>query len=412
MNQKLKQILHLSNVQNHKELTQVLLSHFSHATTISAGKYKYQKPETEHYMIISMNQLDKIENIEVSDNFSKEELTIISSTIQTKLVDNQTIKVGQIVGFSDEKITSHFRYKDEFQILPISPNAPQMPQSYGDHPFLIQFKYVSSPDFTLDNPRRARRANELARILNAILVQSISLGPRCMEQYWVFEGGVENLTSRWAQRGYTGDKNPAFLDDFTDITNKQPFDLLEPDTYYKSFGSSSEPLKLPTNISETLDKVFSLFLADHKKFIQACSWYAASKELWLKSHASYYIALVCAIESLISESQKCPDCNQEFEEPIGGYCKNDHPKYMITRRFKNFVQRYAMLSDPLPKEIEVIYTVRSKLVHGSLFFDGDLESFGLPLSFGTDSERDLFTVLNKITRLILYNWLHLKNTTT
>ncbi len=77
MNQKLTHIFHLSEIQDHKELTQVLLHHFSHASTINTGSYKYQKQGTDHYMIISLNQSEKIENLEISDNFPEEELKVI-----------------------------------------------------------------------------------------------------------------------------------------------------------------------------------------------------------------------------------------------------------------------------------------------------------------------------------------------
>ncbi len=283
-----------------------------------------------------------------------------------------------------------------------------MPQSYGDHPFVIQFRYTSTPGFVIDNQRRSRRANDVVKILNAILEERISLGPRYAEQYWVYEeGNSENLTARWAQRGYAGVEVKAIVQDFTDISNLSRFTFIEPNNYYNTLRPSSDMLKLPGDINESLNKVYKLSPSDRKKYNQACAWFAVVDDLWFKSHASYYIALVCAIESLISESHKCPECGQEITEPVGGNCTRGHPKYMITRRFKNFVQKYLMIPNPIPQEVGIIYQVRSKLVHGSLLFDADLGSFGLPLSYNQDSERELFSTLNKVTRLILYNWLHL-----
>ncbi|HSX39216.1 MAG TPA: hypothetical protein VLI92_01350, partial [Candidatus Saccharimonadales bacterium] len=203
MTQELINTLHLSEIEDHREITQVLLTHFSEASTIDIGKHKYQKRGQENFMIVSLNKENKISNVELSEGFPKEELDHISSTIQEKLVDNQVIKIGQLVAFSGEKITTHFNYKDMFQILPINSEAPHLDQAWGDHPFLLQFKYTGCSDVMLDNLRRARKGNVLVRILNAILNPWVSSVLQFAEFSWVY-GDPPDMTSRWSQHGYAG----------------------------------------------------------------------------------------------------------------------------------------------------------------------------------------------------------------
>src|SRR4030042_1104468 len=135
----------------------VLLHHFSHATSPSPFITKYQAKDSPHYLEVTSNESGRIEKIQLSDGFPKEQLEQLEQRIKDALLTTDQ-QVGADVLFCRERVSGHLRYKDFFQVTPVPNGAPLPEVGFRDYPFLLQFKYTKSSDGMIDYSRRREKA--------------------------------------------------------------------------------------------------------------------------------------------------------------------------------------------------------------------------------------------------------------
>jgi len=392
-----KDNFHLKEV-NHQDLFQVLLSFFGQSKGIKPRGYRYQKNGVDFFLDVQLDKAGKIARINPSKGFPSEELSKIESKIKETLINNQNLGIAQVVGFSSERVEGYFRYKDSFQIIPVPDNAPKPEVLVADHPFLLQFSYISCPDITIDNIHRSHKSNVYIRLLNLFSNSLISLGSRYARFSWTMDTkDPNNWTSEWRQEGYTYKGFSGKIDEYIPVENFQPIKRIPYRDYYsRPPAISLGPLEFPDNLEKSFDLAFSLNSQEWKRFFMACSWYYQSIDIWQESNSSAFIALVNAIECLIDkpkkELEKCECCGQ--------------PKYNVTKKFKEFLKNYTpFLEKEFPKEKELIYNVRSKLSHGLDLLMRDLEPWYFIQNIRAEEQDILQRNLYFITRIAIYNWL-------
>jgi len=165
---------HLKEV-NHQELLSVLLSFFNEGMGTEKG-YRYRENE-KVFLDLQLDKSGTILRINPSNEFPSEKISKIEASIIEWLIDNQTPRIGEGVGFSTRKVKGYFRYKDLFEIIPMPDSAPQPEVLIADHPFLVQFSYISSSNPRVDSIRQREKLNVYIRLLNLFSNSVISLGP-------------------------------------------------------------------------------------------------------------------------------------------------------------------------------------------------------------------------------------------
>jgi hypothetical protein len=385
---------HVKEVDS-QELLQVLLSYFGHAEGNKPRGYRYKKTEKDFFLDVQLGKTGKIVEISLSRDFPGEELSKIESKIKETLIDNQNPRIGQVVGFSSERVGGYFRYKDLFQIIPVPDNAPKPEILVADHPFLLQFSYTSCPYIAIDNIRRSHKSNVYIRLLNLFSNLPITLGSRSVRFSWIMETkDSSNWTSKWRQEGYTYKGFSGKIDEYDPVDNLTQIKRIPYQEYYSAFpGITSEPLKFPDDLEKSFDLALGLNKQDWKKFFMACSWYYQAGSIWQDSNSSAYIALVNAIECLIEDGiERCKYCGQ--------------PKYSVTKKFKEFLEEHVpFLKERFPKEASLLYQVRSKLSHGLDLLMRDLEPWNFMMNVKAQEQDFLQRNLSFITRIAICNWL-------
>ncbi len=400
-----EKIFHLERV-NHQELLQVLLSFFGHAKSTSQG-YRYHGGGEDFFLEVQLDRTGKILEINPSKEFSGEELARLGSRIEEILIDNQIPMIGQIVAFSSERVEGYFRYGDLFQIIPVPDRAPKPKVLIADHPFLLQFSYVSCPDITVDNIRRSRKTTVYVRLLNLLNVP-ITLGSRYIRFSWIMNTKDPNgWTSEWRQEGYTYKGLSGKISKYTPVAKLQPIKRIPSHKYYSEFRAiSSKPLRFPDNLENSFDLAFGLNARDWEKFFMACSWYYQAQAIWRESNSSSFVALVSAMECLIAKPERCPDCGQALTEGIE---KCDHcgqSRYKVTKRFKEFLEKYVpFLEKRFPEEKKLLYRVRSELSHGMDLLTRDLKPWYFMMNARAEKQDALQRNLHFIARTAINNWL-------
>ena len=400
-----KDYFHVNDVET-QELIQVLLEHFSQ----SKGAYRFQRPNTQHFLDVACDDIGNIKSIEPSRGFPEDELEEIEKKIQDTLLAKPSTKVSQIICFCDTKITGYFRYKDLFQILPLPDDATK-PNNIGlaDYPFILEATYEPCPSPMIDNSRRKAKAVVYTRLLNLLSDQMISPGSRYTQFGWALKTEDPGTrVSEWSQLGYVYPGLKGAMDEFSSVEGLSPIERVPYQTYYTAPPARSlNPLTLPDSLEQSLDKAFSLSGATWRKFFMACSWYAQYRHTWEESHSSAFIALVTALECLAQEKEVCRTCSQpilENEEDICPSC--GQPRYRVTKHFQDFLKKYFPFIDQFPKEKKILYQVRSQLAHGMDLLQADLEPWKFLFGAKEQEQNTLQRNLYYIVRIAVYNWLH------
>src|SRR5258708_21699859 len=85
-------------------------------------------------------------------------------------------------------------YNDRFRILPVPVDAPRPHFSMGAYPFLLEFTYNQSLEFTVSGRRRQREGHRLGLILSSLVRRSIT---------WHLPIAFGNRNFAWVRRDET-----------------------------------------------------------------------------------------------------------------------------------------------------------------------------------------------------------------
>jgi hypothetical protein len=301
----------------------------------------------------------------------------------------------------------------------------------------LEVSYELCPTPMIDNPRRREKAVIYTRLLNLLSDQVISSGSRYAQFGWTlktehpsnrirpkFCGSLisrvselihtknktdsSNMSTEWAQLGYVYSGLKGTMDDFSPVEGLSPMERVPSQTYYSSTPARSlNPLTLPDNLEQSLDKAFALDKPTWRKFFMACSWYAQYRHTWEESHSSAFIALVTALECLAQEKEVCRNCNQPLLENDEDICPScGQPRYRVTKHFQDFLKKYFPYIDQFPKEKKTLYQVRSQLAHGMDLLQADLEPWKFLFDAKVQEQDSLQRNLYFIVGVAIYNWLH------
>jgi hypothetical protein len=319
----------------------------------------------------------------------------LADQVRLALLENQKESFAQTFCFSRLcEVRGFYRYGDIFQIIPIPVDAPHAPMIVADHPFILQFKYVSCADGEINGFRRSKKEAELTRVLNLLCCRPISSSSRYVRRFWgIGKNAANEHCSSFLQEGYGYREFTPELKEFSDMTATPQIRSFPTAEYYDSdFFAGDYDLTFPDYAKEYLDKFFSLMGENAKRFNIASSWFSQVNGLWHESSSAALVAVVSAIEALLEKSQEtCKVCG--------------HSKHEITKRFKAFLKQHVpRVESQFPEEFKAIYKTRSTLAHGDDLLVADLEHwnyFGTPLQQWQD---DFQRNTHYITATALRNW--------
>jgi hypothetical protein len=313
-------------------------------------------------------------------------------------------KVGREYSFSGFRVPGSWRgLRSGVQILPPAPEAPRAPVEIAAHPFILEFPIISAPDDDLrpiTNYRRIREHRRLTLLLNVLLTARVGIHPRMSEHFWAYvpaaQGSGGNGESRWLQRFFWAPLSAPV----TDALSPPAVEKLaeeEPEAYFSNAGYDGHPLRVPTDLDDSLCRYRDLSGANQSKFDRAAFWMDIASRQWTSSVSSSFASLVSAIESLtdrgITHRVYCEKCHLDRSHEVPG----------ATERFRSFFETYAP-GAALRKRRTEMYELRSGILHGRYLMqmDQDLDFGWHPLE---SNERELQNELWSITGLALRNWL-------
>ncbi|SIN83524.1 hypothetical protein SAMN05443247_00079 [Bradyrhizobium erythrophlei] len=365
----------------------------------------------------------RIVAVEPGQAFDADEWKKIAEEIENAILVGPP-KVGREYSFSSFRVPGSWcGQRSGVQILPPPPEVPKVANS-GENPFILEFPIVGASDdlWVITNHRRIREHRRLTLLLNVLLTSRISFEPRMRESFWAYippgEGRSntrravilrrlfrpfhrrstidENGESRWLQRWFSTPLNEIVCNALSPPAAERLAEV-ESEAYYTNVGNDGGPLRVPTDLDESLCRYRDLSEANRSKFDRAAFWMDVASRQWTISVSSSFASLVSAIEALTDLGNThwvyCEQCKANRTHEVPG----------ATDRFQSFFATYAP-GPALKKRRREMYKLRSGILHGS-----DLMQLDQDLAFGFDpsdfNENELQRELWSITRIALRNWL-------
>jgi hypothetical protein len=378
------------------ELEEPLSFFYGSGHHLSANEITHNRKGAGVALRALYNNDGRLQKVFVGPDALPDDVEQLRSKIEAELLSDAKPRVRRQVLFAAARTTGHFKYKDQFQILPPPPAAPRPDQFIGQHPFILEYAVRTSQNFVITNLRQAKIARELELILSTLLIFRVSgLGSE-LRKHWVvdYKGDQAIHRSHFLQEGYVWDGAIAECEDFSATGDTPPMPTVEINEYYGFLGLDFDrTLDLPDNFTRQLDQFHGLNAVEREKFLRASYWFQHASTVFTYSKSASFVALVSAIEVIMPEQeagQKCPECNSNIGPGL-------------TQRFVEFVESLIPGSEISEKDRRRFYRTRSALSHGGKLLAADHGSWGFtPKKLGEDIDA---RTMWRIVQVVLHNWL-------
>jgi hypothetical protein len=381
---------------DHDELQQVIQRHFPSASQPGLREIVY--PGDGPYAIkLVYAKTDQLADIEAGLLLTKELEEKLSRAVAEALLTPAGYRVHRRVLFADHKLTGSWRYGDWFQILPVPPSAPQLNCVFGDHPFMLEVRVAASRDPLVIHLRAGRAMREVLLLLGGLAESSIhGLVSRGFHGSWV------TLPGEGRQTSYLYPEYPApaphSSDDFAPPGEPAPV-IPSHDLFGIFGGHAGQPLCIPGELAETIDRYQTLDPESRDRVLRACYWVQRANRSFTESFCQSFMAVITAAETLMETGKDiCPACGQN--------------QYRLRSSFAAFLDAYVPLDqltarlfghpESFRERLKALYDSRSKITHGSDLSGRDGLGGGFVPGANTE-ESDLRTLL-RIMPLAVGAW--------
>ncbi len=283
----------------------------------------------------------------------------------TKIYESVTI-------YSNKPLKSKFRYKDSFQIYPSKRKLKINGRII--YPIILQLSFLKPI-------RYYRFSTHNSDKLTNILIEKLHL-LSLFTQFYFF--------------GFSKRKHP--IKKFS--SNEYPEIKRGMIKWYqdKTLDDRNVPeIIVPDNIEDLFDKYEKLDKEKYNIFRKSLYLFYSGVELKGSFPSQSFISLVSALETLI-----------DFDNPFSGRCNScGQPIYKVSKRFKDFILKYAYSGKETKsnkKFITSLYNKRSEITHKGLLLVADL-FWDNNQVFVDWKESFLHKDLIGVTRHCLTNWL-------
>ena len=307
---------------------------------------------------------------------------------------NGPLKTGRNFSFCSSRVKGAWRgQKSEVQVLPPPIEAPQ---SYAEHPFILEFPVQTSAHSPITYRRLFREHRRITLLLNLLCIDRMSADSTPNEHCWALvpEDNSRNST-KYVQLSYMESPGSFLLDELSS-TDQPSLQVRETIEYYSRFNYTSDPLTVPDELDSYLFRYHLLSIDDRDRLNRAMYWLDMSSRLFHRSYSLAFSSLVTCIESLLVRGTHhnvyCELCDRNSQHEVPG----------PTRKFKEFLERFVPgRSDK--KTRDNMYALRSDVLHGSSLLQADEGT-----RFGWDPpswhEDNLTRDLHNLTQTSVRNW--------
>jgi hypothetical protein len=238
---------------------------------------------------------------------------------------------------------------------------------------------MASGRWPVTNFRRMREHRRVSLALNVLLKGGVTIQPCRSRHLWAVRTDEHaNEPAVWVQEFYYANFGEAVSDTLSPATANRIEEIAAAD-YYAVAGHDGGPLRVPSDLDESLRCFQALSPECRAKFDIATFWLEAASRQWTIATSATFASLAIAVEALGDRAQGA------------------------SARFRDFLERYAPGAS-LETRRKEMYALRSDILHGSGLFEMDRDSH-MSWAPPEQVERDLLDELWALTRVAVRNWL-------
>lgn len=346
-----------------RDLAVIVMNHYNSA--MPAAPYGVVYPADKRFALKLSYKGDVLKSIEPGERLTEETVAKIRGEIDLLLAGPEAFRVRRWILLGDIlPVHGYWRYRDKFQILPAPPHAPQPPLWHPvERPFILESRYRYADDVLIRLDRSLVKAKEIALLLNVLLDTRVRLIDHAVDRYhWVTVNPngpppvkVECLREWYTFEDFKIENESGGMSPAGDTAR-----LVEVphDEYYGrwNLGKGNRVLELPSSLTTMLDRFFGAGEDERRRCLRFCFWFRQAHEERRYSATASYLSLVHGIEALVPPAGPRVECTE---------CRKDKSPGP-TRRFIDFVNKYAPESDDVAEGRTELYSMRSGISHGGV----------------------------------------------
>jgi hypothetical protein len=147
---------------------------------------------------------------------------------------------------------------------------------------------------------------------------------------------------------------------FSDIGGLPALEIVERRRYFSELGIPTSDFRIP-DLAPLWKKYTELGRDKKRRFLRACASLSSAAQPGI-TDSQKVVALVTAIEPLLSPAERCESCGAQTG---------------ITRQFRKFLDEHVAPPPEIRDLYEGVYAARSKIVHGDRRFEVDEPFLGI-----------------------------------
>jgi hypothetical protein len=362
------------------EIEDVVGWHFQHAEWGDGFvEYAHGFPGVKVALTLALDETNHFCDAVAGPGLRETDIPAIEEELRKLSTSSRLTYVRQII-LASVAVRRAFRYRDEFQILPMPPGSPQPVELMADWPCLLEFTYLGSHHSVINQRRNNAALSKLVSLLNALNASHIFSPPNGRKS-WVMTGG----RGGYLQLGYP--MSAPFGPIFSDISKYELMPLVPANRYQLHMVDSSLGMAWADDIHEMLDFYHAMAETDRERFDTAAHWYGRYPELHEVSDSAGLVALVTSLEALApkAEALACATCGH-----VGS----------VMRGYR------VLLDEAAPGHSEAkdqFYKLRSRVAHGSSLLLNEFRSMGG--GSAAQLQQHANDRLEELVHLTLRNWL-------
>lgn len=276
---------------------------------------------------------------------------------------------------TNAKVTGKYKYKDVFQLLPAPNHFPHAPCTEAHHPCLLEIKYDFTPDSSkrMDDqtefPEWLQRRNHEEKLIHEITslfgIFSLSKFITIQNSHsWTIPTTDDfAIESEWRQLSYCVKEHQQRISEFTHFKAPQINEINTTDLYKFGLKFLGSNFSIPDLFGKILDAYYNLDQNEKNAILRSATLFNNAIRIKPISRSISFACFVSSIESLIDHThkeikiEKCRECNA--------------PRYAVTKKFTEFLEKYSSDTAELIKFYKKVYGKRSEILHAGALFQGE-----------------------------------------
>lgn len=324
------------------------------------------------------------------------------------------MKYYKAVVFCSNRVEGVFRFKDVFQIYPLSIEEAPKSELIKIYPFVLEYCITDEGQIELDGELK-EISNFISELTQSANFQNLILNfltafsnyrfffPKPNVQWFVSidhelsEAEMNNQISKPGLNVYrfpTMSKN-APITAFTEVDQPEIEPKEHPEYFQNLDIEGTEVVCFSKFMSAAFHNYFLLAKEQQEAIESAAILINQGIELQDTMKSLSFISFVSSIETMVElenkgvKIERCETCKIE--------------KYRVTVKFINYVYKYATNNKNAKKQIQSIYNLRSKIAHTGMLLFGD-GKINWSDNEEKDGQRQTHLQAMQLSRLSLMNW--------